>query len=112
VEVRVVDVVGDGPGFVRMLDDLDVPAVDIDVTGMGGAVSDADLVLLDALVIGPEVAVTPSGSWPLAALARTASVPVWLVGGFGRTVGPQTWPALFERIVSPTTAPWEGDVDR
>lgn len=112
VEVRVVDVEGDGPGFARLLEDLDVPTIDIDVTGMGGAVGDADLVLLESTAIGPEVAVCPSGSWPLAALASTASVPVWLVGGEGRTIGPATWPALFDRFVGATTAPWEGGADR
>lgn len=112
LEVRVIDVEGDGPGFVRLLEDLDVAATDVDVIGMGGAVASSDLVLVEASVIGPEVAVTPSGSWPLAALATTSSVPVWLIGGVGRSVGPSTWPALFDRLVGGSTAPWEGGVDR
>lgn len=112
LNVRVIDAEGDGPGFVRLLEDVDVPATDVDVTGMGGAVATADLVLLEASAIGPEVAVSPSGSWPMAALARTASVPVWLVGGVGRLVGASTWPALFDRLVGGTVAPWEGGVDR
>jgi len=112
VEVRVVDVEGDGPGFVRLLEDVDVQALDIDVTGLGGAASSADVVVVDASAIGPEVAITPAGSWPLAAVARAASVPVWLVGGVGRRVGPGTWPALFDRLVGGATAPWDGGVDR
>lgn len=112
LDVRVIDVEGDGPGFVHLLDDLDVQATDVDVIGMGGAVATSDLVLLEASAIGPEVAVSPSGSWPMAALARTASVPVWLVGGVGRVVGASTWPALFGRLVGGAVAPWEGDVDR
>lgn len=111
VEVRVVDVEGDGPGFVRLLDDLDVTAIDVDVIGMGGAVASSDLVLVEASVIGPEVAVTPSGSWPIAAVARTSAVPVWLVGGVGRAVGASTWPAVFGRLAGGATAPWEHDSD-
>src|SRR5699024_8465054 len=65
VRVRVIDVEGDGPGFARLLDDLDVEAVDIDITGMGGAVATADVVLIEASAIGPEVAITPPGSWPM-----------------------------------------------
>lgn len=112
VRVRVIDVEGDGPGFVRLLEDVDVGAVDIDVTGMGGAVATADLVVVEASAIGPEVAVAPSGSWPLASLARTSQVPVWLVGGVGCRIGAGTWPALFDRLVGGATAPWEGGVDR
>jgi hypothetical protein len=112
LEVRVVDVEGDGPGFVRVLEDAAVPAVDIDITGLGGAAATADVVVLDASAIGPEVALVPAGSWPLAAIARSASVPVWLVGGVGRRVSAGTWPALFGRLVGGATAPWDGGLDR
>jgi len=112
LEVRVVDVEGDGPGFTRVLDDAEVPAVDVDVTGLAGAVASSTVVVLDAAAIGPEVALVPSGSWPAAAVARTSGVPVWLVGGVGRRVGDRTWSALHRRMAGGATAPWGGAVDR
>jgi hypothetical protein len=112
LEVRVVDVEGDGPGFVRVLEEVDVPAVDVDVTGLAAAVATAEVVVLDASAIGPEVALVPSGSWAAAAVARTAGASVWLVGGVGRRVGERTWPALHDRIAGGATAPWGGAVDR
>ncbi|MCU1355031.1 MAG: hypothetical protein JWM89_449, partial [Acidimicrobiales bacterium] len=56
LEVRVVDVEGDGPGFVRLLERLDVPAVDVAVTGLAAAVAASGVVVLDAAAVGPEIA--------------------------------------------------------
>lgn len=112
LEVLVIDVEGDGPGFVRVLEDLDVPAVDVDVTGLAAAVASAGVVVLDAAAIGPEVALVPSGGWAAASVARTSGVPVWLVGGVGRRIGERTWPAVRQRITRGATAPWGGAVDR
>lgn len=112
LEVRVIDVEGDGPGFARVLDGLDVASVDVDVTGLAGAVASSDLLVLDTAAFASEVALVPSGSWAAAAVARTSGVPVWLVGGVGRRVGERTWPALRDRVVRGATAPWGGAVDR
>lgn len=112
LEVRVCDVEGDGPGFVRVLEDVEVPAVDVDVTGLAGAVATSEVLVIEAAAIGPEVALVPAGSWAAAAVARTSAVPVWLVGGVGRRVGEKTWPALRDRITQGATAPWGGAVDR
>ena len=111
LEVRVVDVDGDGPGFVRALERLDVAAVDVPVSGLAPAVAGADLVVLAASAIGPEVAIVDAGGWAAAAVARASGVPVWLVAGAGRTVAPGLWPALERRLGGPTTAPWEQGVD-
>ncbi|MCA9793579.1 MAG: hypothetical protein KC910_17330, partial [Candidatus Eremiobacteraeota bacterium] len=43
VEVRVIDVDGDGPGFVRHLERLDVDAVDVAGSGAAAAVADGEL---------------------------------------------------------------------
>lgn len=112
VEVRVVDVEGDGPGFVRMLERADVAAVDVPGTGLAPAVATANLLVLDASAIGPEVALTTPGGWAAAAVARTADVPVWLVAGTGRLVPGGLWPALVQRLDRAAPAPWAGDVDR
>lgn len=111
VEVRVVDVEGDGPGFVRLLERADVGVVDVSVTGLAGAVATADLLLLDAAAIGSEVALAPPGSWAAAAVARAAEVPVWVVAGAGRLVPAALWPALTGRIQGAATAPWALDHD-
>lgn len=112
VEVRVIDVEGDGPGFVRMLERADVIAVDVAVTGLAAAVASADLLVLDSSAIGPEIALTPPGGWAAAAVARAAGVPVWVVAGAGRLVPGGMWPALSGRLDGAATAPWDSDVDR
>lgn len=112
LEVRVVDVDGDGPGFVRMLERLDVDAIDIPTGGLAAAVATAELVLLDARAIGPEVALVGSGSWAAAAVARAAGVPVWLVAGRGRTLPAGLWSSLERRLGGPTTPPWGLGLDR
>lgn len=112
VDVRVIDVEGDGPGFVRMLERADVAAVDVSVTGLAPAVATAGLLVLDASAIGPEVVLTPPGGWAAAAVARAADVPVWVVAGAGRLVPGGLWPALVQRLDGAATAPWDSDVDR
>jgi hypothetical protein len=111
VQVRVIDVDGDGPGFVRMLERLDVEAVDVAVSGLAPAVASADLVVLDASAIGPRDALAPPGSWAAASVARTSERPVWLVGGRGRGVPGGLWPALVERLGGAARAPWERGLD-
>ena len=111
VQVRVVDVDGDGPGFVRMLERLDVEAVDVAGSGLAPAVADTDVVVLEASAIGPDVALVAPGGWAAAAVARAAEVPVWLVGGRGRPVPAGLWPALQARLGTATTAPWERGID-
>lgn len=112
VEVRVIDVDGDGPGFVRMLERLDVDAIDIPVGGMGAAVAGAEVLVLDARAIGPEVALVGSGSWAAAAVAHAAGVPVWLVAGRGRTMPAGLWSAVEARLGGAATPPWALGVDR
>ncbi|MCU1352512.1 MAG: hypothetical protein JWM05_1721 [Acidimicrobiales bacterium] len=107
LEVRVVDVEGDGPGFVRLLERSDVSAVDVAVSGLAGAAATSDLVLVETLAVGPEVAVTAPGSWAAAAVARAAGVPVWAVAGAGRLVAAPLWPSLSGRLAGAATAPWD-----
>lgn len=111
VEVWVVDLVGDGPGFVRELDGGDVAAVDVPFTGLASAADAADLVLLEASAVGPEHAVCEPGSWALAAVARTSGTPTWLVGGVGRMVPDGLWPPLVDRMRVSSPGPWSADSD-
>lgn len=112
VEVFVVDVEGDGPGLVRMLERLDVLAVDVPASGMAPAVAEADLVLIEAGAIGPETAIVAPGSWAAASVAVAAGLPVWLVGGRGRTLPKGLWPALTRRLGGAATPTWELGVDQ
>ena len=111
IEVRVVDVEGDGSGFVRELERADVAAVDVSVTGLAAAVATADLVLLDLCAVGPEVGLAAPGSWTAAAVATSADVPVWGTVGVGRLVPARLWPSLVGRLEGAATAPWEREHD-
>lgn len=111
VQVRVIDVDGDGPGFVRALERLDVEAVDVAVSGLAPAVAASDLVVIDASAIGPRDALVAPGGWAVAAVARTSERPVWLVGGRGRVVPAGLWPALQARLGGAARAPWERGLD-
>lgn len=111
VQVRVIDVDGDGPGFVRALERLDVEAVDVPVGGLAPAVAASDLVVLEASAIGPRDALVAPGSWAAASVARTSEVPVWLVGGRGRVVPKGLWGALQGRLGGAARAPWERGID-
>lgn len=111
LEVRVVDVPGDGPGFVRELIRADVGAVDVSVTGLATAADAADVVLLEASVVGPRSAVCEPGSWALAAVARTSGKPVWLVGGAGRIVPAGLWEPLVGRLRESSPDPWSAGHD-
>lgn len=111
LEVRVIDVTGEGTGFVRELDRVDVKAVDVAVTGLASAAHAADLVLLEASVMGPTAAVCEPGSWAVAAVARTSDKPVWLVGGAGRIVPAGLWPPLVDRLRASSPHPWSADHD-
>ena len=107
VQVRVIDVDGDGPGFVRALERLDVDALDVPAGGLAPAVASADLVVLVAAAIGPRLALCDPGSWAAGAVARAGEVPVWLLGGTGRTFGAPMWDAVVSRLARPGVEPWE-----
>lgn len=112
LQVRVIDVEGDGPGFVRLLERADVRAADVAVTGLAAAAATSDLVLLDTVAIGPEIALAAPGSWPAAAVARAADVPVWAVAGTGHLVPAGLWAALVDRLSGDGAPSWVLDHDQ
>ncbi len=75
----------DGPG----VDPMGVAAI-----SLGAAVSSASLVLVEALAIGPDLALVPRGGLTAAACANALGTPVWLVGGVGRHLGQRNWAGL------------------
>lgn len=97
VRVTAVDVQGDAYGFERTLDRLDVAVTSVDAARLGAVTAAADLVVLDADAVGPDVVLAAPGSWPVAAVAATEGVSVWAVAGWGRTLPPPLWPALARR---------------
>lgn len=108
VQVLVVDALGEGSGLVRRLVHADVEAEDVPMAGLGAAVADADIVLLEAIAIGPTGFIGVAGSRAAAATARHAGVPVWLVGGVGRLMPSRMWDALSGRL-DMMGEPWELD---
>ena len=103
----VIDVHGEGSGLVRRLSLADADAVDVPAVGLGAAVAESDLVLLEASAIGPDAFLAVSGSRAAAATARHAGVPVWLVGGVGRLLPRRMWEGLVARL--DLEDPWEAD---
>jgi translation initiation factor 2B subunit (eIF-2B alpha/beta/delta family) len=95
--VLVVDVAGEAREAVDQLDALDVDAIEVPARALATAVGLADLVLIDALAIGPERALVPAGSLAAAAVARHLDVPVWMIGGVGRLMPASMFDALVNR---------------
>ena len=110
LEVRHVDPQGEGIGLARTLLESDVDVVDVPAGGIGPAAATADLVVLEASVVGPEAFLAPAGSLPLAAVARHAGVDVWLAVGVGRLVPQRVWEAVV-RPVETSDDPWEADAE-
>ncbi|MCP5028055.1 MAG: hypothetical protein GY929_17405 [Actinomycetia bacterium] len=108
IEVLVVDAAGEGSSMVRRLLGSDVEAVDIPSSGLGPAVVDSQVVVLEAHVVGPESFVTVMGARAAASTARLAGVPVWLVVPVGRLLPQRMWDAAMTRI-DPLGDPWDRD---
>lgn len=106
LEVLVVDALGEGTAFVRRLQMLDVDAVDVREHGLGGAVAEADLVLLEASALGPGGFVAVAGSRAAAAVARAAGKPVWVVAGVGRVLPARLWDVLAASLDAEAD-PWD-----
>ena len=109
VDALVADTIGEGHGLLRALDDHDHLAVDVPAGGVGAAAAAADLVVLEAEIMGGDGALARSGSRAAAAVARHAAVPVWLVAGTGRVVPGPMWDGARARVV--TSEPWEADLE-
>jgi hypothetical protein len=107
VEVLVVDALNEGSGFVHRLLMADVEAADVPAIGLGAAVADSDLVLLETSAMGPSEFLGVAGSRAAAATARHAGVPVWLVEGVGRLLPQRMWETIVSRL--DLDEPWDAD---
>jgi hypothetical protein len=81
--------------------------VSIPDAGIGAAVANADVVLLEADALGPDGFVAASGSRAAAASAAHAGVPVWVVAGVGRVLPGRLWDALLSQLDAVDEDPWE-----
>jgi len=109
VAVLALDALGEAPGLVRRLSQVGVDAVDVPAAGTAGAVACSDVLLLEAVALGPSSAVVVSGSVAAAAVAQHLEVPVWLVAGVGRRLPARMWEALSGRLLTDPTDPWDRD---
>lgn len=109
VEVLVVDALGEGTGLVRALGREGVDAVDVAVSGLAAAVAEADLLLLDAVAVGPTHFLDVSGALSAAAVAKIVDTPIWLTAGVGRLLPARMWDALAGRHDASAGDPWERD---
>jgi hypothetical protein len=109
VEVRVVDIFGEGSALVAQLRSGDVDSIDVPVAGLGAAVAGSELLLLEAGAVGPSSWCGLAGSLAACAVAEAAGVPIWLVAGEGRVL-PQK---VFDRVVDAgvTDEPWEDEIE-
>jgi hypothetical protein len=109
LDVLAVDAVGEGSGLVRRLMHAGLDATDVPTSGLGAAVSSADVLLLEAVALGPTGFIGVSGSLAAATVARHAAVPVWLVAGVGRLLPARMWDALSGRLSGMVADPWDLD---
>ena len=109
VEVLAVDSLGEGSGLVRRLVLAGIDAVDVSPSGLGAAVSSSDVLLLEAVALGPSGFVGVSGSLAAATVARHTEVPVWVAAGVGRLLPARMWDALSGRLATHAADPWDLD---
>lgn len=108
LEVLVVDARNEGPHLVRRLESEGLTAYDVPEAGLGSAVRECDLVLLEADALGHDGFVAASGSLAAAAVARAFERDVWVVAGAGRVLPARLWDALVKRLDA-EGEPWDAD---
>ncbi len=108
LEALVVDCQGDGSGLVRRLRGSGADAAVVAEAGLGSAVRESDLVLLEATALGPDGFVAPAGSLAAAAVGAGLGLDVWVVAGVGRVLPGRLWEALVTRVTDAGDA-WDLD---
>lgn len=111
LEVLVVDAGGEGSSLARRLQRADVDADAVPDSGVGAASATSDVVVLEALLLGPSQFVATSGSLAAAAVANARGVPVWLVAGVGRALPGRLYDAAVGRVTELDDEPWEAEVE-
>jgi hypothetical protein len=106
VRALVIDVDGYGESLCQRLAAAGSDAEEVPLDGLGRAAAVADVLLLDALAVGPTGIVATAGSRAAAAVARHGGRAVWAVGGVGRVLPTRLWDALVLRLE--IAAGWDG----
>lgn len=104
LRVLAVDALGEGAELARWLRSCGADVVEVPESGLGAAVTSADVVVLDAAALGPGGFLTVAGSAAAAAVAAAVGVPVWVAAGVGRVLPAPMWVQLVDRRRS--EAPW------
>jgi len=78
--------------------------------GLGPAVAEASLLLIEASALGPTGFAAEPGARAAAAVARHAEVPTWVVAGAGRVLPARLWDALVDRLDC-ASEPWEAPAE-
>jgi len=92
--------------FVQRLERAEVSCEIVPAEAAAAAIRGADLAIVEAEAVGATRAVAPIGSCVLAAVARAASVPVWLVAGRGRRLPEAMVDSMIDRLAG---VPWDLD---
>jgi hypothetical protein len=106
LRVRAIDALGEGGALADVLSDAGLDAVWVPEPGVGAAVADADVVVLEALAMGPTGLIAVAGSRAAAAVARSVGASVWAVVGVGRLLPARLWDGLLGRL-DLRGEPWE-----
>ena len=110
LEVLVVDARHEGPHLVRRLESAGVSAYDVPESGLGSAVRESAIVLLEADALGPDGFIAACGSLAAAAVGAAFDREVWVVAGAGRVLPGGLWDALVKRFDSGGD-PWDADAE-
>ncbi len=98
ITALVIDSNDEGSALVRRLQRGDVDAEEIPPCGTAAAVLACDLVVIEALAVGPDAALCSLGSLAAAAVAYCSEIPVWLVAGRGRRLPEPMWATMLRRL--------------
>jgi len=109
VEVMVVDAARDGFGLRQDLGRLGHVCHDVPDWGVGSAVGECGLVLIEADAAGPDGAYARAGSRAAAAVACETGVDVWVVAGVGRFLPQRMWEAMLN--MPSERDPWLRDTE-
>lgn len=98
-----------GSATIQYLERRDVPCEPVQPEAIAGALSEVDLVVIEADAISPTRAITRIGGQVLAIVAQAAGVPVWLVAPTGTGLADQVLTAIDSHLRAEGVASWDLD---
>lgn len=107
VEILLASGGGESAGLARRLHGAGVQVEEVPDAGLGAAVAEADLVILECAALGPDSLVAAPGSRAAAAVAKTVGIPVWVVAGVGRRLPAPVWRALEASLARTALPVWD-----